>query len=175
MQIPKLEQLWQELVLSLDTNWQNQPIPGAPKQFYDPGSTTKYALKSQQTPLIVQLQNICPITSFATESASANRNVAIFKKNQLWLFASSWLFAPNTSKLYNDYTKLAQASLGSILFADNWCRGGFSYLEHSMVFARRSCFGCDSHRILLLEFFLKPGIYDAKYHCAQTKLKMAHE
>ena len=161
--------------MQLPLKWQRQPIAGAPSEFYSKASTTKSAYLAQEAVTIIELNQISPFHQQKDFRPSANRNVAMFKNDDLWLFASSWLDAPTASSTYKKYSELKQQPLGLLLFNDTWVRSDFLFAEHSGAFCRRSYFRHCEAKLLFMEFFVKSNICGVKSHCAQTKSKTAHE
>ena len=72
--------------MQLPLKWQRQPIAGAPSEFYSKASTTKSAYLAQEAVTIIELNQISPFHQQKDFRPSANRNVAMFKNDDLWLF-----------------------------------------------------------------------------------------
>ena len=135
-----------------------------PEAYLYRGSTTEAAILANIKFDIVLLHNITPLVS--NFSPVSCRNVAIFYDNKLYMFASAWIVG--SEALVKQFDNLNTQSLGTILFAEGWQRGDFLFADSNKSFCRESLFQNSNNQILLREFFIKPGTYDVKYHCAQT-------
>ena len=142
-----------------------------PEACIDRGSTTKAAILANIKFDIVLLHNITPLIS--NFSPVSSRNVAIFYDNNLYMFSSAWL--AGSEALVKQFNSLNNKSLGTILFANGWQRGDLLFTNSNKSFGRESLFQNGNNKILLREFFIKPGTYDVKYHCAQTIPKTEYE